>query len=210
MREEDARAWLRDRAVPRETEERLERYAAMLREEQTRQNLVAASTLEHLWGRHIVDSAQLAAFFPECAERCADLGTGAGFPGLVLALIRPDVHFTLIESRRLRTDFLARVVAALDLGDRVEIVAGRAEKVVGRAFDVLTARAFAPLERLFPLGLGLAGPGTRWVLPRGRNAAGELEAARRSWQGAFRIEPSVTDAEAGILIAEGVGPRRNG
>ena len=209
MTESEAQDWLRDRAgVSRETFVLLHRFTELLREEQSRQNLVAASTLDHLWARHIVDSAQLLAHFPQNTRTCADLGAGAGFPGMVLALIGP-ARVTLIESRRLRVDFLRRAVVALGLVDRVEIIADRAERLQGRAFDVLTARAFAPLDRLFPIGLGFAAPNTRWLLPKGRNAIAELDAARRSWQGAFHILPSVTDAEAGILVAEQVQRRRS-
>ena len=202
MDEAAARAWVeREYDVPRETMARLGAFAALLREENARQNLVSRASLDQLWSRHIADSAQLLRFAPSPAASWIDLGTGAGFPGLIVALLHRG-PVTLVEERRLRADFLAR--AADSLGLRVEILASKVERLPPRPFDVISARAFAPLARLLDLGTALSTTKTVWLLPKGRNAQSELEALDSSWQGDFRLEPSVTDPEARIIVAEGV------
>lgn len=201
----DARAWVeRQYDVPRETMERLDAFAALLREENERQNLVSRASLEHLWVRHIADSAQLVGFAPSPDATWVDLGAGAGLPGLIVALLHKG-PVTLVEERRLRADFLHR--AAESLGVAVEIIAGKAERISHRPFDVISARAFAPLGRLLQLGTALSTAKSVWLLPKGRNAQSELEALDPSWQGDFRLEPSMTDPEAQIIVAEGVGRR---
>jgi 16S rRNA (guanine527-N7)-methyltransferase len=202
MDEASARAWVAANFdVPRETMARLDAFAALLREGNERQNLVSRASLDQLWLRHIADSAQLVSFAPSTSATWVDLGTGAGFPGLVVAVLHRG-PVTLVEERRLRADFLAR--AADSLGVAVEILAGKAERVAPRPFDVISARAFAPLGRLLQLGTELSTAKSVWLLPKGRSAQTELEALDSSWQGAFRLEPSVTDPEARIIVAEGV------
>ncbi|HVQ07228.1 MAG TPA: 16S rRNA (guanine(527)-N(7))-methyltransferase RsmG [Allosphingosinicella sp.] len=205
MDESDARAWVERRFdVPRETMERLDAFAALIRQESGRQNLVSKASLDHLWLRHFADSAQLVAFAPYPEASWVDLGSGAGFPGLVVALLHHG-PVTLVEERRLRLDFLHR--AAATLGVAVEILGAKAERLPPRPFDVISARAFAPLPRLLDLGTGLSTTKTLWVLPKGRNAETELAALDASWQGDFRIEASVTDPDAGIIVAERVQRR---
>jgi 16S rRNA (guanine527-N7)-methyltransferase len=200
MEEAEARAAL---DVPRETMGRLEGFARLLAEENERQNLVSSGSLEHLWSRHVYDSAQLVRFAPADAREWLDLGSGAGFPGLIVALLHP-ARVTLVEARKLRADFLRRAAEALGVTDKVAIVGARVEAVPPRVFDVISARAFAPLERLLTLASPFSTDSTVWILPKGRNAKSELEAVRSSWQGDFRLEPSLTDAEAGIVVARGV------
>jgi 16S rRNA (guanine527-N7)-methyltransferase len=202
MEEVDARAWIERRFdVSRETMERLDAFAALLREENARQNLVSKTSLGQLWLRHIADSAQLVAFAPSPDAAWVDLGAGAGFPGLIVAALHKG-PVTLIEQRRLRADFLGR--AAEMLGVRVEILHMRVERVPPRRFGVISARAFAPLPRLLELGTGLSTTNSIWILPKGRNAETELAALDSSWQGDFRLEPSVTDPHAQIIVAKGV------
>jgi 16S rRNA (guanine527-N7)-methyltransferase len=206
--EEQARAWLQGRFdVPRETLARLDGFADLLRVANASQNLVSSASLASLWARHIADSAQLAAFAPSPEARWIDLGSGAGFPGLIVALIRRG-PVTLIEERRLRVDFLRR--AAEVLAVEVEILGTRAERVPPRPFDVISARAFAPLGRTLELGTAFSTTNSVWVLPKGRNAQSELDALDPSWQGDFRLEPSVTDPDARIIVAEGVSRRPGG
>lgn len=211
MDEAGARSWIeRTFDVPRETMARLDAFAALLRGENERQNLVSRASLGQLWARHIADSAQLLRFAPAPDASWVDLGTGAGFPGLIVAALH-EGPVTLIEARRLRAEFLAR--AAESLGVAVEIVAGKAERVPPRPFDVISARACAPLGRLLQLGTGFSTGNSVWLLPKGRNAETELEALDPSWQGDFRLEPSVTDPHAQIIVAEGVrraGGRKRG
>lgn len=190
-------------AVSRETEEKLAAYVALLLEENERQNLISRGSVADVWTRHIGDSAQLL----DHAGRDVswlDIGSGPGLPGIVLA-IHGVRAITLVEPRRLRTDFLERCKAALGL-DSVTIVTGKVEQIDG-AFDVITARAVAPLKQLFALGEPLLAPSGRWVLPKGRSAEKELAEARSTWQGEFRLEPSRTDPEARILVAERVRRR---
>jgi 16S rRNA (guanine527-N7)-methyltransferase len=195
--------------VPRGTMERLEGFIALLRDENQRQNLVSRASLEQIWTRHVLDSAQLVALAPAGAESWLDLGTGAGFPGLIAALLHRS-KVTMVESRRLRADFLRRAAEVLGVADRAEIICARVETLAPRPFDVISARAFAPLGKTLALGAAFSTSGTRWILPRGRSAKSELDAARASWQGDFRIEPSLTDPDAGIVVAERVSLRAKG
>ncbi|MDP8914029.1 MAG: 16S rRNA (guanine(527)-N(7))-methyltransferase RsmG [Pseudomonadota bacterium] len=200
MTEEEARIAL---DVSRETLELLDRFVALLREENERQNLVSRSSLDQVWCRHILDSAQLVRFAHSDARTWLDLGSGPGFPGLVVALLRPH-PVTLVESRKLRADFLHRASALLGVEERTTIRCARVEALPSEAFDVISARAFAPLGKLLALAERFAAPETLWVLPKGRNAKSELEAAESLWQGEFRLEPSLTDAEAQIIVARQV------
>jgi 16S rRNA (guanine527-N7)-methyltransferase len=204
MTEEEARAWLEARNVPRETFSAIERFLAFLTAEAARQNLIAASTLDALWARHVVDSAQLLKHVPNW-QSWLDLGAGAGFPGLIVALLGTG-RVTLIESRTKRIAFLREAAAVAGVSDRVEVIGSRVETAPRRRYDVISARAFAPLPKLFELAFPFADKKTHWVLPKGKSAAAELEAARTSWQGDFRLVPSVTDSEAAILVASGVTP----
>jgi 16S rRNA (guanine527-N7)-methyltransferase len=206
MTEEEARAAL---DVPRETLRRLEMFADLLREENQRQNLVSRASLDHLWARHILDSAQLLRFASAPAESWLDLGTGAGFPGLVVAALHP-ARVTMVESRKLRADFLRRAAQLLGVSAKVEILCANIQTVPPAPFDVITARAFAPLAKVVDLGVRFSTSETLWILPKGRNAQTELEAVRASWQGDFRLEPSLTDADARIIVGRGVHRRAKG
>jgi 16S rRNA (guanine527-N7)-methyltransferase len=190
--------------VSRETLVRLDNFANLITRENETQNLIAASTIPTLWWRHFVDSAQLLDHVPT-ARNWLDLGSGPGLPGLVLAILS-EAHITLVESRKKRVDFLLHATRQLDL-DNVSIVGSRVEVMPTATFDAISARAFAPLDRLLPLAHRFTRPNTHWVLPKGRSARDELEQARGSWQGRFRIEPSVTDSEAAIIVADHVMPR---
>jgi 16S rRNA (guanine527-N7)-methyltransferase len=192
--------------VPRETFEKLEKFVALLTEETGRQNLVSKSTIPHLWKRHIADAAQLIVFAPRPGN-WLDIGSGAGLPGMVVAILTAN-PMLLVEPRRLRAEFLQHAAEALDLGG-VEVIKAKAERVVHAPFDVITARAVASIDRLFAIAGHLSHKGTIWVLPKGRSAKSELDEARRTWQGEFRLEPSRTDPDAQILVASNVR-RRSG
>jgi 16S rRNA (guanine527-N7)-methyltransferase len=192
------------RPVSRETLQKLDAYAALLREESRRQNLVSASTLERLWERHILDSAQLVQFEPHSGASWVDVGSGAGLPGIIIAcLVQGPV--TLIEPRRLRAEFLHKVGESLGLNARV--IATKAERAGGK-YDVVTARAVTNLAELLKISAHLSTTKTVWALPKGRNAAAELVEAERTWQGAFHVEQSVTDADSLIVVATGVRARK--
>jgi 16S rRNA (guanine527-N7)-methyltransferase len=206
MTEDEARGWVADH-VSRETLVGLKKLVGMILDEMPRQNLISASTADHIWTRHIVDSAQLVPMMPEGARRWIDLGSGAGFPGLVVALMCPDLHMTLVESRRKRIDFLGFMAESLGIADRVTVAGQRLEMLDSSPQDVISARAFAPLDRLLPLAHRFSHETTVWLLPKGRSAASELEAVTGSWQGDFRIVPSMTDPDAAIIAASQVQPK---
>jgi len=188
------------RAVPRETVAKLECYAALIAEENKRQNLVSRSTLEHLWERHFLDSAQLVRFEPYPGASWLDIGSGAGLPGLVIAVLVSG-PVTLVEPRRLRAEFLQR--AAAELGLSVAVRLAKAETLSGR-FDSITARAVASADRLLHLSAHLAHSDTIWVLPKGKSAKSELAEVRGNWHCEARVEPSVTDPESAILVLSNV------
>lgn len=196
--------------VPRETVEKLERLIGLVTDEMSRQNLIAASTVDHIWVRHILDSTQLLPLAPESATRWIDLGSGAGFPGMVIALLRDTMQVTLVESRRKRIDFLRFMAEELGIADRVNVAGTRLETLEPSPHDVISARAFAPLDRLLPLAQPFAGNETVWLLPKGRSAASELEGVTGTWQGEFSIVPSRTDPEASIIVATKVSAVRSG
>ena len=206
MDEQDVRRRL---DVPRETLERLEAFLSLLREENARQNLISRATEDFLWTRHVADSAQLVRHAPPEAASWIDLGAGAGVPGLIVSLLHP-AWVTLVESRKLRVDFLERAVEVLGIGAKTEVRRSRVEALDATPYSVISARAFAPLDRLLPLAERFSTNDTVWILPKGRNAKSELEAVRGTWQGDFRVESSLTDPEAGIIVATGVRRRRKG
>lgn len=205
MTEEEARAWLDAQFdVSRETWAKLARYVAMLLAEADEQNLIAESTKAHMWARHIVDSAQLLTHAEGVDGEWMDLGSGAGLPGIVVACLRPH-PLVMVESRRKRVAFLEQVISTLGLSN-ARVHGGRVEQVPAIQAAVISARAYAPLPKLLQSALHLSDKNTLWVLPKGRNAENELEAARPAWQGVFHVEPSVTDRESAIIIARGVRP----
>jgi 16S rRNA (guanine527-N7)-methyltransferase len=207
--EEEAREWVGTAFdVSRETMERLDRFAKFLSEQNEHQNLVARSTLDQIWSRHIADSAQLLKFVPSPTASWLDLGSGAGFPGLIIAALH-NGPITLVESRKLRVSFLEQAAELLQV--RPRILPGRAERMEAEKYDVISARAFAELTRLLQIAHPFSTEMTRWILPKGKGAQTELEQVRSTWQGDFRLEPSLTDPDARIIIAQGVSSyRRNG
>ena len=189
--------------VPRETFEKLSAYSDLLTEGAKSQNLISSSSIPDLWVRHLFDSAQLVRHAKQ--GNWADIGSGAGLPGIILAILSAD-SVTLIEPRRLRVEFLQSVVDLLDLPN-VTILQGKST-TVGTVFDKITGRAVAPAADFFALAHHLSRLDTVWILPKGKSAQKELDEARRTWQGEFRLEPSLTDPQASILLARGVRRRR--
>jgi 16S rRNA (guanine527-N7)-methyltransferase len=200
--EAEARAWL-DTLIGGDAAAwaRLERLVALLAEENGRQNLVSAASMGEVWLRHIVDSAQLLRFVPrETSAIWLDLGTGAGFPGLVVVALRPEMEVLMVESRARRIAWLESVRQELGL-DRAMVIGQRLELVQTRKVDVISARAFAPLERLVTLSARFSTERTIWLLPKGRSAAQEL-AELSGHRHSLRVEPSLTDPQAGILVGQ--------
>ncbi|RYG23590.1 MAG: 16S rRNA (guanine(527)-N(7))-methyltransferase RsmG [Burkholderiales bacterium] len=207
MTEQEARQWIIDRfGVSRET--LLNRFEAILREEATRQNLISAASFEQLWTRHFVDSAQLIDSAKDAGRGAwLDVGTGAGMPGLVVAMLidRPVV---LVEPRAKRADFLYRAAALLEIGRRVTVEQREIEKYKPiNPAAIVSARAVSELSSLLASTHHCTDSSTIWLLPKGRAAHSEVEAAAAKWQGSFHVEPSITQADSGIVIAQGVRPR---
>ncbi len=194
----------RDTGVSRETSDRLETFVALLRHWNPRINLVAKSTLPDLWRRHVLDSAQLAPLVPARAQSLIDLGSGAGFPGLVLSImgIVPDVHLVEADSRK--TVFLRE--AARVTGASATVHAHRLEQLHAGTFDVIAARAFAPLDVLLDAAARFTASDTIFLLLKGKNLADELTAVRKRWRMNERIVPSRSDRNASILILAEVIP----
>jgi 16S rRNA (guanine527-N7)-methyltransferase len=191
------------RDVSRETIERLDAFASLILEENKRQNLIAAASEAELWERHILDGAQLFGLATSKGS-WLDIGSGPGLPGLAIAILggRP---MTLNEPRRLRAEFLRSAVDVLGLPD-VSVAECKVERHMGK-FDFITARAVARLDKLFAMACHLAHSETQWILPKGEKAQSELDEARATWQGSFRLVSSRTHPASAIIVAEHVHRR---
>ena len=189
--------------VSRETLQRLEIFEALLRQWQKGTNLVASNTLDHIWHRHIADSAQLLRLAPDSAE-WLDLGSGAGLPGLVIAICsanREDSHVHIVESNARKCAFCQEVVR--ETGCSVEIHCQRIESLSGSdRFDrveIVTARALAPLNELLKLAAPFFQAHTMGLFLKGRNAAIEQADAAKNWSYEAQLHPSVTQRQAHII-----------
>ncbi len=203
----DAAAFARRIPVSRETRARLETLLALLGRWQRRINLVGPASLADPWRRHILDSAQLLHHLPGSDIRLLDLGSGAGFPGLVLAIMGVrEVH--LVESDRRKSAFLREAVRETG-SDNVRIHIARIEEVEPFPVEAVTARALAPLPRLLELAAPFFGPRTTGLFLKGRNLDAELTAARRHWRMRAETEPSLSSAEGRILILREVARVRS-
>lgn len=179
---------------------KLEHYVALLRKWQAAINLVSKTTLDDAWNRHVRDSAQLAAFIPKTAYYLTDIGSGAGFPGLVLAILRPDLNVTLIESDQRKCTFMQTV--SRETATPVTILTQRIEAVnpVPKT-DILTARALASLAELLDYAAPFyaENPNLTCLFLKGRTAADEISAAGTAHHFSHERFDSVTDPEACIL-----------
>ena len=205
--EAGAQTWLREvLGVDDAGMERLAHLVALLLDENDRQNLVARGTLPQVWVRHIVDSAQLLHVSRETLPEgeWLDLGTGAGFPGLAVAALQSNRPVTLVDSRRLRTEWLQRAADALGLNN-VRVVLSRVEDLPSGPHAVISARAFAPLDKLVTLSARFSTPDTVWLLPKWAGAAQELQMLPESWNHMFHVERSLTDANAGVICGRLIG-----
>lgn len=204
MTEEEARDWIVAQQISSKTISQIESFIVFLLAEADKQNLISTASRDHIWARHIVDSAQLIDAAQQAeAGPWLDLGTGAGFPGLIVAML-VDRPVVLVESRRKRVEFLTTARDMLGLTKRVRIEAMAVERVQSFEAAVISARAFAPLDKLLTLGQRFSHSGTVWVLPKGRNAESELAQTSKAWQGMFHVKQSVTDPESSIIVASHV------
>lgn len=204
---DDRRRALELLGVSRETEQRLSILVDELRRWQSVKNLVGSGTLDRIWIRHVADSAQLLDHAPD-ARRWIDLGSGAGFPGLVLGVLlrdRPDAQIHLVESNGRKCAFLRH--AARVTGANAVVHQARLETVVGRfagSTDVVTARALARLVDLIAWTQPLLQSGAIGLFPKGREAQAELTEAAKSWTFSAQIVPSRTSSDGRILCIKGL------
>ena len=186
--------------VSRETLARLKVFVATLADWNTRHNLVSRSSLQDVWRRNVWDSAQLAPLIPALANSLVDLGSGAGFPGLVLAVLMHDraaFRTVLYESTRKKVEFLS--AAAESVGVPVELRCRRIEEASTEIFDVVTARACAPLVKLLGYAHRFQGPETINLLFKGQDVEAELTKAHKSWNMQAIRHPSQSDPSGTIL-----------
>jgi 16S rRNA (guanine527-N7)-methyltransferase len=188
--------------VSRETMERLDIYEKILREWSTRLSLVGRKTLDDIWERHFLDSAQL---WPWIDSRCVlDIGTGAGFPGMVLAIMgAPDIH--LSDNNQQKIAFLHEV--AEKTGTAVTIHNSKAESLASHGVEIVTARAVAPLERLLAMASPFFSNGAEGLFLKGRNASAEIGVALRNWNFDLESAPSLTSPESSILHLRRIQPK---
>lgn len=205
--------------VSRETLDRLVLYEALLNQWQKAVNLVAPGTLAAVWHRHFADSAQLLPLVPRYPQHWLDLGSGGGFPGLVIAILLADTppeppaqpgdppRVTLVESDARKAAFLREVVRQTGIAAtvRVDILSTRAESLPTQVNlplpDVVSARALAPLDRLLGLAAPfLSPPGAVGVFCKGKEVAKELRAAEKTWQFKAELVPSRTGKEGRIVV----------
>jgi 16S rRNA (guanine527-N7)-methyltransferase len=189
----------------------LERYAGLLATEGVVRGLIGPREVPRLWDRHLINCGLLASLVPEGAT-VADLGSGAGLPGLVLALARPDLRVTLIEPMARRVAFLTEAVAVLGL-EQITVVRGRAEEWAGPdRFEVVTARALAPLPKLLGWALPLVAEGGVLLAMKGSSAAEEIEAARpelarhRATAEVITLSVPGSSTTTVVRVAAGPGP----
>ncbi|MBP2293885.1 16S rRNA (guanine(527)-N(7))-methyltransferase RsmG [Azospirillum rugosum] len=197
----DAAAFQAETGVSRETLDRLAAYDATLRKWQPKINLVGPSTLPDAWRRHFLDSAQLFPLIPESARVLVDLGSGAGFPGLVLAIMGvPEVH--LVESDARKCAFLREAARAANA--KITVHNKRIEAVTGIEADVVTARALAPLSELLAWAHPFIGNRGATLFPKGQNVAEELTDTTKYWKMRTERFDSRTDPTGTILRVSGI------
>ena len=187
-----------DPGVSRETLGRLETMVEVLLRWQKTINLVGRATLDDVWTRHILDSAQLAPLIPK-ARTLADLGSGAGFPGLVLAALRPKLDVTLIESDARKSAYLGEAARRMGLPKQPKIVISRIEVAPPAGADVVTARALAPLGQLLAWAAPHKSDPAICLFHKGKGWQAELTEAMKDWEIECTPQASVTDRDAVIL-----------
>ena len=176
------------KSVSRETQDRLTVFHDLLRRWQARINLISPSTVDHIWERHMADSMQCSALFPNL-KHLVDIGSGAGFPGMVMAIVMAESdegRVEFIESNGKKCAFLQTVVRETGLksaGIEVHVHHGRIEDVLFGldASELITARAVAPLKDLLELTKGFLSGSTKGLFPKGRDHRGEIEVAEKTW-----------------------------
>jgi 16S rRNA (guanine527-N7)-methyltransferase len=196
MTEEEARDWAKGE-VDTTAFTKLERFVDLVVAENERQNLISPATVATIWERHVVDSLQLLTIVPADAGRWLDIGTGGGFPGMVLAIAGAQ-PILMVEPRRKRAEFLSACVVELELTD-ARVAASKVEQVEWTA-DVITARAVAAVEKLLLAAAHCATTSTRWLLPRGTVDVASLPALCARHQLVFHVKQSLTHPDSSIIF----------
>ncbi|MFN3959202.1 MAG: 16S rRNA (guanine(527)-N(7))-methyltransferase RsmG [Parvularculaceae bacterium] len=194
--------------VSQETLARLHAFDACLLDWSARHNLIARSTIEDRWDRHFRDSAQLYRLIPPDARRLVDLGSGAGFPGLVLAAMgAPRLEVTLVESIGKKAAFLTAAAAAMGLST-VRVIPARIESLKVRTPDVITARALASLSTLCGYAVEIGGEKALCIFPKGQDVEVELTEASKYWHMTVERRASLTSPGSTVLLITGLRPKR--
>ena len=192
--------------VSRETIEKLERFAELTRKWNPSINLIAKSTVPDIWTRHILDSVQLYKFAPNSPSHWLDIGSGGGFPGVVMSAIAaelsPTTKFTYIESDQRKATFLRTAVR--ELGLNATVIADRVELANPQDADVITARALSALNELFPHIIRHLTEGGIAILPKGKSFQQEIIQARSDWHFEVEAHQSMTDEQARILVVKDI------
>lgn len=191
--------------VSRETVERLAAYVALLQKWNSRINLIGKSTEQEIWERHVADSLQLLPLLPPPPCALADLGSGAGLPGLVIAIARPDMAVTLVEQDQRKAAFLREVVAQMALKN-TQVCAENIDTIQA-VFQVVTARALASLSTLCAYAYPRLAENAICLFPKGKNFAMELEEACSDWQFEHHVHPSQTARDSALLLLRHLKPR---
>ena len=194
--------------ISADTLELYDRWYHLLNRWNSKINLVSASTLEDFWRRHALDSHQIHACLPAGTKTVIDLGAGAGFPGLALAILMrdtPGAKITMVESNGKKCNFLRTVIRELSLPAETQQM--RAEQLPPQPYDVVTARAFAPLPRLLSYAQPFWHDGTLGVFPKGESWETELKHAEADWKFTCETRPSQTDERARILMVSNLRPQ---
>jgi 16S rRNA (guanine527-N7)-methyltransferase len=190
--------------VSRETERLLLKFVDLVAKWTARINLISGNSLGAIWSRHVLDSAQLFTLAPSWCRNWVDLGSGAGFPAMIISLLAQDqgrpIEVTMVESDQRKAAFLR--TAARELGIAPQIVAGRIEQLPSLQADILSARALAGLPILLHYAQLHLQPTGVTLFPKGRSALEEIAIARKSWQFDLVVYPSITDPDAQILKIE--------
>ena len=197
MNFDDRAAFLAEFDVSRETSERLDTVILTLDAWRKRSNLIGPREWPQIWSRHVADSYQILPHIPETAN-CVDLGSGAGFPGLVISAARPQGHVTMMESVGKKCAFLRAAIEAAGLN--ASVYQGRIEAAPPSDADIVTARAFAPLPKLLEYAWPWMKNGAMGVFLKGERWNEELTDARQSWNFAYEAIPSRTGGSGVILI----------
>ena len=192
--------------VSRETIDRLNKLESIVLKWNPKINLIAKSTIDSIWVRHICDSAQLFQYAPPNVSSWLDIGSGGGFPGIVMAAMSVGLgqktEFTFVESDQRKAAFLRAAVRELDL--KVTILAERIEEISPQKAEVITARALKSVVELLPMLERHLAPDGIAILPKGRTFADEIFVARQDWQFNMTEQISITDVDACILIVKDI------